>query len=108
MRLTVPSPEFVTQTDPAPTAMPAGDWPTRMGEPAIAGSRGSTRVTAGGRPGAEGRGLPRSVTHTPPAPAASRTGTAPGTRSADPSRRPVLASTLTRAIGLASGESVLA
>ena len=55
MRETVPSPEFATQTAPAPTAMAVGSSPTRMvlpAEPVLGSMRVSGSVLAGAIPAA--------------------------------------------------------
>ena len=45
IRLTVPSPELLTQTEPAPASMLAGFWPTRIAFPAIVPLLASILVT---------------------------------------------------------------
>ena len=60
MRVTVPSPLLATHTEPAPTATPAGAWPTGI-VAVTALVLGSIRTTASS---------PVSATHTPPSPTA--------------------------------------
>ena len=67
MRVTVPSPLLATQTEPAPTATPAGDSPTGIVARHRPGA-GSIRMTASSTV---------SATHTPPSPTAIPLGPLP-------------------------------
>ena len=82
MRLTVPSPLLATQTEPAPTAIPVGAFPTLI-VLVTALVSGSMRATASS---------PFSVTHTPPSPTATPLGSWP---TAIAVRRPVASTRVT-------------